>query len=112
MHPPPFGGPMGGAPHPQFATPARPSAPSSMADDDEFGDFGSATPSAPTPMPRAPPPTPAGPVPHGVSKDHAIEDDLFTVRGSVVVLLMLRKTLLLLAPARAKLRRLGRHRMP
>lgn len=75
MPPQGFGGPVGGPMPGAFATPARPSAPNSVADDDDFGDF-SATP---TPMPRAPPPTPAGPVPHGVTKDHALDDDLFAV---------------------------------
>lgn len=78
MHPPAFGGPMGGGggmPPGSFTTPARPTGPPNDDFGDDFGDFGS----APTPMPRAPPPTPAGPVPHGVSKDHALDDDLFAV---------------------------------
>lgn len=74
--------PFGGAGTAQFATPAR--APPARSDEDDFGDFGTATPAPATPMPRAPPPTPAGPVPHGVTKGQALDDDLFAVRNGPV----------------------------
>lgn len=93
-HGPPVGGPFGGtpggfqqgpgafygAPGGAFGAPtpfgsAPPSVAASVADDDDFGVFGSAAPAA-LPKPAAPAP----PAPHGVSKDQALDDDLFAVR--------------------------------